>query len=92
MGPEVIVPVAFFATVVSLVIGVPLVRAKTRQMERAAETRLPSDVAERLARMEQAIDAIAIEVERISEGQRFATKLLSERVGGAPSLPPAGGR
>jgi hypothetical protein len=29
--------------------------------------------------MEQAIDSIAIEVERISEGQRFTTKLLSER-------------
>jgi len=34
----------------------------------------------RLERIEQAVDAIAIEVERISEGQRFTTKLLSERV------------
>ena len=34
---------------------------------------------ERLARMEQAIDAMAVETERISEGQRFAAKLLSER-------------
>jgi hypothetical protein len=34
---------------------------------------------ERLARIEQAVDAMAIEVERISEGQRFTTKLLSER-------------
>jgi hypothetical protein len=33
----------------------------------------------RLERMEHAIDAIAVEVERISEGQRFTTKLLSER-------------
>jgi hypothetical protein len=31
--------------------------------------------------MEQAIDSIAVEVERISEGQRFTTKLLSERSG-----------
>ena len=30
---------------------------------------------QRLARMEQAIEATAIEVERISEGQRFAMKL-----------------
>ncbi len=35
---------------------------------------------ERIARIEQAVDAIAIEVERISEGQRFTTKLLSDRV------------
>jgi hypothetical protein len=33
----------------------------------------------RLQRLEEAIDSIAIEVERIGEGQRFATKLLSER-------------
>jgi hypothetical protein len=33
----------------------------------------------RMERMEQAIDAIAIEVERIAEAQRFQTRLLSER-------------
>ena len=36
-------------------------------------------IADRLERMEQAIDAMAVETERISEGQRFTTKLLSER-------------
>jgi hypothetical protein len=35
---------------------------------------------ERMARIEQAMDAIALEVERISEGQRFTTKLLAERI------------
>jgi hypothetical protein len=34
---------------------------------------------QRLARVEQAVESIAIEIERISEGQRFVTKLLSER-------------
>lgn len=34
---------------------------------------------ERMRRLEAGVDAIAIEVERISEGQRFVTKLLSER-------------
>ena len=33
----------------------------------------------RLSRLEQAVDAIALEVERISEGQRFTTRLLSEQ-------------
>jgi hypothetical protein len=33
----------------------------------------------RLRRIEQAIETIAIEVERIGEGQRFTTKLLAER-------------
>jgi hypothetical protein len=34
--------------------------------------------AQRLERMEQAIDTIAIEMERVSEGQRFITRILAE--------------
>ena len=34
---------------------------------------------QRIERMEQAMDAIAIEIERVSEGQRFITRLLSEQ-------------
>jgi len=54
---------------------------------------------ERLERIEQGMDAIAIEVERVSEGQRFVTRLLSERNGmglnaaqqaGEPARVPAG--
>ena len=33
----------------------------------------------RLERIEHAVDAMAVEIERISEGQRFTTRLLSER-------------
>ena len=40
---------------------------------------LHPDSGERLERIEQGMDAIAIEVERVSEGQRFVTRLLSER-------------
>jgi hypothetical protein len=39
---------------------------------------------QRMERLEQAVDAIAIEVERISEGQRFVTRILTE--GSAPAL------
>jgi len=34
-----------------------------------------------LRQISQAVDAIAVETERISEGQRFTTKLLNERAG-----------
>jgi hypothetical protein len=34
---------------------------------------------QRLAHIEQALDAVAVETERISEGQRFTTKLLADR-------------
>ena len=37
------------------------------------------DSAARLERMEQAIEAVAIEVERISEGQRFVTQTMAKR-------------
>jgi hypothetical protein len=43
----------------------------------------------RLAEMQHALDAVAIEVERISEGQRFATKLLTE--GSTAGVPDANG-
>jgi hypothetical protein len=52
---------------------------------------LPNDSSQRLERIEQAMDAIAIEVERVSEGQRFVTRLLSERnpVVASPAAEPA---
>jgi len=37
-----------------------------------------TETAQRLERLEASVDAIAIEIERISEGQRFVTKLLSD--------------
>ena len=40
---------------------------------------------ERLYRLEQAIDSVAVEVERGSEAQRFTAKLLAERLEAAPS-------
>jgi hypothetical protein len=71
---------SFFVTVIVLSIAVPLVRAYVRRMERGAL--LPASdpqVNERLGRIEQAIDAMAVEVERISEGQRFVTRALAEQ-------------
>jgi hypothetical protein len=43
------------------------------------ETLLERENSDRLARLESAVDAIAIEMERVSEGQRFVTKLLAEK-------------
>lgn len=48
-----------------------------RRGARAAAA-FPSAVADRIARIENAVDTIALEVERISEGQRFVTRLMSE--------------
>ena len=51
-------------------------RLKLRQ---GANAKQLGSIDDRLARMENAIDAMSVEVERISEGQRFTTKLLSDR-------------
>ena len=75
------VPIVLFATAPIMAIGIPIARAYARKIEgQGRAQQIPSDVSARLERMEQAIDSIAVEVERISEGQRFTTKLLSERV------------
>ena len=53
----------------------------TRSWFAARAARLPNGGAAddaRLARIEQAVEAMAVEVERISEGQRFTTRLLAE--------------
>ena len=69
-------------------IGFPLAMAIARNMWRRASRREaagpPVESTQRMERLEQAVDAIAIEVERISEGQRFMTRMLTE--GSAPAL------
>jgi hypothetical protein len=78
--PGELIPIVLFICIAATVIGVPLAKAFARRIEsRPREPVVPPDVTARLDRMEHAIDAIAIEIERISEGQRFTTKLLSER-------------
>jgi hypothetical protein len=66
-----------------------LVRAWARKIEN--QSKLPKaspETGEHMERMERSIDAIALEVERISENQRFLTKLLAERGGtSAAALP-----
>ena len=80
MDEEIIVPVAFFMLTAVLGIGIPLVRGLVRRWDRETERpRSLPDSDARLERIEQAVEAMAIEVERISEGQRYVTRLLAER-------------
>jgi hypothetical protein len=93
MDPQVIVILGAFATAIIFAIGIPLARGYSRRMDAGAKNpRIPSEVTDRLERMEHAIDSIAIEIERITEGQRFTTKLLSEGRGAAETrqIPPGG--
>ena len=90
MDEDILVPLGFFFTVIVLSIGIPLVRALARRWEReSGQPKVPSEVTARLERMEQSIDAMAIEMERISEGQRFVTKILADRPAERVPLPAA---
>lgn len=84
-GPDTIPPEAigiinsFFTTVAVIALGIPLIRAITK---RWARPELPPpttspDVIARLERIEQAVETVAIEVERIAESQRFTAKLMA---------------
>ena len=48
------------------------------------------ELSRRMIEMQHSIDSMAVEIERISEGQRFVTKVLTERPAGA--LPAQAGR
>lgn len=75
------IAIAFFVMMAAIIIGLPIMRAIGRRIERGTPPpAVPKEVQEQLQHLAQSVDAIAIEVERISEGQRFTTKMLSERV------------
>lgn len=79
---------AVLFSIVAMVIFGPIARAMARKISRSADVpQIPPQVTAQLTQLNQAVDAIAIEVERISEGQRFTTKLLSEQQKAAKALP-----
>jgi len=71
---------AVFGSLAFMVVGYPLARAFARWLDRrGSATRLSGDVQQRLDAMESNIDTVAVELERVSEGQRFTAKLLEQR-------------
>lgn len=92
-GPpeEVVMMGIFFGSVLLFPIMIAFARRVWRRSTLAPA--LPAEFGDRLGSMERAIDAVAIEVERIGEGQRFVTQLLAERAtaAGLPAGPSTGG-
>jgi hypothetical protein len=56
--------------------------------ERPAIPAITGELTDRLTHLEQSIDAVAVEVERIGEGQRFMTRFFTEN--GIPDAPGEG--
>lgn len=94
--PPEVIPLAgiVFGNITAMVLLYPLIRAWIRGRERrtaavAAPAAVPAELGQRLERIEQAVESVAIEVERISEAQRFQTRVLAERLEAAPLALPA---
>ena len=80
---------SFFMTIAVIALGIPIIRALTRRFvdRPPVAPAISADVANRLERIEQAVEAVAIEVERISESQRYLTRVMAE----SRALPSGGG-
>lgn len=79
-------PEEFFVLlmVLTIFIGVPIALAYARRIwKKGVQTvaAIPQDIYERFNRIDQAIDSVAVEVERIGENQRYVTKLVTEQRG-----------
>jgi hypothetical protein len=56
-------------------------RMRARRQTVPDFSRRLDEIVARIERLDGAVEAVAVEVERISEGQRFTTRLLAERPG-----------
>ena len=85
-GPpeEVFVLGGIFLVVAIFPISIAFARRIWRRSA-AAVSALPHDIVERFTQIDQAVESIAVEVERIGEGQRFITRVLSDQ-GKRPAL------
>ena len=77
-GPYVVGALAIVCTAVVVLAAITM-WYRTKMRGHAGPSQLPADLTQRMTRMENAIESVAVEVERISEGQRFTTRLLSDR-------------
>jgi hypothetical protein len=70
------IPIVF-----TLAVLMPIAIAYARRIWKRGATVIapvPQEVRDRLDRMSEAVESIALEVERIGEGQRFVTKVMTE--------------
>jgi hypothetical protein len=68
-----------FALVIAVAFPLAIAYARRIWRGKPSAQAQPDVIAPRLDRLEQAVEAIAIEVERVAEGQRFVTKVFAER-------------
>lgn len=82
---QVMMVIAGFVGALTIPVAIIMVAVRLTKRLKSHAPASPLDE-QRLARLEQTLDAIAIEVERISESQRFTAKLQAERGQEPPKL------
>ena len=82
--PEVVIFPALFGIVGTVTFARMWFRHKERMASLRGGGSRDAGLEQRLERIEQAVETIAVEMERMGEGQRFVTKLLAGR---APATP-----
>lgn len=87
MRPDITAIAIVFTIFVLAPIALAAARLLWKRANAPIQPPIDRETADRLRRLEGGVDAIAIEVERISEGQRFVTKLLAEREQQKVALP-----
>jgi len=72
-----------FAMIVAVVILGPFARMIARRMDRTTEIRAAGEhsqvLSQQILQLQQSVDAMSLEMERVSEAQRFQSKLLNDR-------------
>lgn len=93
MPPQVFdITIFFFITVAVIIIGLPIARALGRRLDRKPyKQALDPGVTEQLQRIENTVESMSIEIERISEAQRYMARLQTEHAE-PTSLPRADAR
>jgi len=71
------IAIGFFIMCAVIAVGRPLSKAIGRVIERRGAVQVGGGVTDQLQRIEQSVEAMAIEIERISESQRYMAKLQS---------------
>lgn len=79
-GDVAVVAIIFPCLIVIMLIVWRIVVTSRRPASATAGAAVGAELAGRLTRIEQAIEAVAIEVERISESERYSARLLTERL------------
>jgi hypothetical protein len=80
---------AFVAGIVAMgcitgIIITILRRRGKQQLGSPEVTGMLRDLSDRLQQLDGSVETIAVEIERISEAQRFTTRVLTERAGSPP--------